>query len=113
MRAEDVVALLIPSTWLAMLAIEAAWPGRRWPGLRGWRSRGLAFFVMVMSLNAVLPGFIDSYPATSDELLATIPAGRYGTTGEIADVVRFLVSDESTYVTGQNILVDGGLTRSV
>lgn len=63
-------------------------------------------------MNAVLPGFIDSYPE-SDENVAMIPAGRYGTTGEVADVVRFLVSDESTYVTGQNIVVDGGLTRGV
>ena len=63
-------------------------------------------------MNAVLPGFIDSYPET-DELVAQSPAGRFGRTTEIADVVRFLVSDESTYLTGQNIPVDGGLTHGV
>lgn len=63
-------------------------------------------------MNAVLPGFVDSYPET-DEAIAQIPAGRFGRTTEIADVVRFLVSDESTYLTGQNIPVDGGLTHAV
>ena len=63
-------------------------------------------------MNAVLPGFIDSYPE-DEETVAQIPAGRFGRTTEIADVVRFLVSDESTYLTGQNIPVDGGLTHAV
>ena len=62
--------------------------------------------------NAVLPGFIDSYPE-DDETVASIPAGRYGTTGEIADVVHFLTTDGAAYLTGQNLVVDGGLTRSV
>ena len=63
-------------------------------------------------MNTVQPGFIDSHPET-DEIVATIPAGRFGRTGEIADVVAFLAGPDSTYVTGQNIAVDGGLTRSV
>lgn len=63
-------------------------------------------------MNAVLPGFIDSYPET-DEAVAQIPAGRFGRTTEIADVVHFLTSDASTYLTGQNIPVDGGLTHAV
>ena len=58
MIAEDAVGLLIPLTWLTMLAVEALWPGRRWPALRGWRSRGFAFFAMVMTLNALLPGLL-------------------------------------------------------
>lgn len=63
-------------------------------------------------MNAVLPGFIDSYPEDDDNL-AKIPAGRYGSTDEIAAVVNFLCSDESSYVTGQNLPVDGGLTHAV
>jgi NAD(P)-dependent dehydrogenase (short-subunit alcohol dehydrogenase family) len=63
-------------------------------------------------MNNVLPGFVDSYP-TSPANLDAIPAGRYATTEEIAAVVGFLVDDESRYVTGQNLRVDGGLTRSV
>lgn len=65
-----------------------------------------------LRMNNVLPGFIDSYPA-SDELISQIPARRQGTTSEVADVVSFLASDKSSYVNGQNILVDGGLTKSI
>ncbi|NIA25480.1 MAG: SDR family oxidoreductase [Gammaproteobacteria bacterium] len=63
-------------------------------------------------MNNVLPGFIDSYPETAENV-AHIPAGRYGTVEEIAKTVRFLLSDDAGYITGQNIRVDGGITRSV
>ena len=62
--------------------------------------------------NAVLPGFIDSLPEKS-ERKGMIPAARYGTPSEIGAVVAFLVSDAASYVTGQSLLVDGGLTRSI
>ncbi|HME25687.1 MAG TPA: SDR family oxidoreductase [Acetobacteraceae bacterium] len=63
-------------------------------------------------MNNVLPGFIDSLPEKA-EFRARIPMGRYGRTEEIADTVAFLVSDGAGYITGQNIRVDGGITRSV
>ena len=63
-------------------------------------------------MNNVLPGYIDSLPATAERLEA-IPTGRYGTVDEIAATVAFLLSDAAGYITGQNIRVDGGLTRSV
>lgn len=63
-------------------------------------------------MNNVLPGFIDSLPEKA-EFRERIPMMRYGKTEEIADVVAFLVSDGAGYITGQNIRVDGGITRSV
>jgi NAD(P)-dependent dehydrogenase (short-subunit alcohol dehydrogenase family) len=63
-------------------------------------------------MNNVLPGYIDSYPE-SEENLREIPMGRYGKVEEIASTVRFLLSEEAGYITGQNIRVDGGITRSV
>ncbi len=63
-------------------------------------------------MNNVLPGFIDSYPE-DDAIVASIPMGRYGEVGEIARTVAFLLSDGAGYVTGENLKVDGGLTRSV
>lgn len=63
-------------------------------------------------MNNVMPGFIDSL-AEVDERKRRIPMGRYGTVEEIAKTVRFLLSTEAGYITGQNIRVDGGLTRSV
>ncbi len=44
---------------------------------------------------------------------AAIPIGRYGTPEEFADVAAFLASGANTYVTGQNLLVDGGLVRAI
>ncbi len=63
-------------------------------------------------MNNILPGFIDSLPEKK-EFRARIPMQRYGKTEEIADVVSFLASDGAAYITGQNIRVDGGITRSV
>ena len=63
-------------------------------------------------MNNVLPGFIDSLPET-EERRQRIPMGRYGTVAEVAKTVRFLLSTDAGYITGQNIRVDGGITRSV
>jgi NAD(P)-dependent dehydrogenase (short-subunit alcohol dehydrogenase family) len=63
-------------------------------------------------MNNVLPGFIDSLPET-EERRARIPMGRYGRSEEIAATIAFLASDGGGYITGQNIRVDGGITRSV
>ena len=63
-------------------------------------------------MNAVLPGFVDSYEV-DDETRAEIPMGRPAETTEIAETVAYLVSPSASYVTGQNVRVDGGLTDSV
>ncbi|WP_376962132.1 SDR family oxidoreductase [Azospirillum sp. A26] len=63
-------------------------------------------------MNNVLPGWIDSLPAT-EERRQSVPMQRYGSSEEIAATVAFLASPGAGYITGQNIRVDGGLTRSV
>ncbi|MDE2913679.1 MAG: SDR family oxidoreductase [Paracoccaceae bacterium] len=63
-------------------------------------------------VNNVLPGFIDSLPE-KEEFRSRIPMERYGSVGEIAATIAFLASDGAGYITGQNIRVDGGITRSV
>ncbi len=63
-------------------------------------------------MNNVLPGFIDSLPE-KQAFRDRIPMERYGKAEEISKVIAFLASDGAGYITGQNIRVDGGITRSV
>lgn len=63
-------------------------------------------------MNNVLPGFIDSLPETEDRK-ARIPMGRYGRADEVSSLISLLASDSGGYMTGQNLRVDGGLTRAV
>jgi NAD(P)-dependent dehydrogenase (short-subunit alcohol dehydrogenase family) len=63
-------------------------------------------------MNNILPGYIEGFEI-NDETRRSIPMQRQGSVTEIAKTAAFLLSGESGYVTGQNIRVDGGLTRSV
>jgi NAD(P)-dependent dehydrogenase (short-subunit alcohol dehydrogenase family) len=63
-------------------------------------------------MNNVLPGFMDNYPESA-EIVAKIPMKRYAKVEEVAQTVRFLLSADAGYITGQNIRVDGGITRSI
>ena len=70
------------------------------------------------TVNALAPGIIDTaMPAEiirtrGEVLLAEIPLGRFGRPGEVATVIRFLLSEDSSYITGQTINVDGGHVMS-
>lgn len=63
-------------------------------------------------MNNVLPGFIDSLPET-EERRQRIPLGRYGKAAEVSSLIAYLASEDAAYMTGQNLRVDGGLTRAV
>lgn len=63
-------------------------------------------------VNAVMPGYVDSYPI-GDATLAEIPMGRIGGVAELARTVATLASDDASYVTGQCLLVDGGLIKGL
>ncbi|MDX6750638.1 SDR family oxidoreductase [Geminicoccaceae bacterium 1502E] len=63
-------------------------------------------------MNNVLPGFIDSLPEKEDRR-SRIPMQRYGRIEEVAELVAFLAGERSSYITGQNLRIDGGITRSV
>jgi len=65
--------------------------------------------------NVVAPGYVDTRltQAISDEMrglmLANTPLGRFGDPADVAGAVRFLCSDEASFITGEVLLVDGGL----
>ena len=63
-------------------------------------------------MNNILPGFIDSLPEATARR-ERIPLGRYGRVREVSALIAFLASDDAAYITGQNLRVDGGITRSV
>ncbi len=95
-------------------------PDSNFPTSGVFRS-GLASFTKLFSdkyskdnirMNNILPGFIDSLPVKK-EFLNRIPLKRYGKVSEISAMVELLSSDGGSYITGQNIRVDGGITRSV
>ena len=95
-------------------------PDSNFPTSGVFRS-GLASFVKLYAdqyaeynirINNILPGFIDSLPE-KEEFKKRIPLKRYGKVSEISSVVELLASKGGAYITGQNIRVDGGITRSV
>jgi NAD(P)-dependent dehydrogenase (short-subunit alcohol dehydrogenase family) len=107
----------------AIINISTAWafePSPMFPTSAVFRA-GLAAFTKIFAdqyaadsvrMNNVLPGWIDSLPATEERRQA-VPMQRYGTAEEIAATISFLASEGAAYITGQNLRVDGGLTRSV
>jgi NAD(P)-dependent dehydrogenase (short-subunit alcohol dehydrogenase family) len=103
--------------------ISTAWafePSEMFPTSAVFRA-GLAAFTKLFAdkyaqdnvrMNNILPGWIDSLPQ-QETRRESVPMRRYGKAEEIAATVAFLASDGAGYITGQNIRVDGGLTRSV
>ena len=87
-------------------------------------SKGLADEVAAdgITVNCICPGFIATErveeltrtkPEMMKQMLAQIPMGRIGNTGELAAAVSFLASEAASYITGAVLQVDGGFTRSI
>ena len=98
---------------------RAAYSTTKW-GLIGFtKAVALDLAPFNVLVNAVSPGFVDTDltrqiigPENINKLVETIPQKRLANTDEIANVVLFLSSDLNTYITGQNIVVDGGFTSA-
>jgi 3-oxoacyl-[acyl-carrier protein] reductase len=89
------------------------------PGLTGWlKTLAAELGPKGITVNCVAPGRIATdrlgylYPdGPTEDQLREIPLGRWGDPREFGDVVCFLASERARYVTGQTVVVDGGLQR--
>ena len=118
-----VTPLMVKQKAGAIINISTAWtfePSAMFPTSAVFRA-GLAAYTKIFAdqfapsnvrMNNVLPGWIDSLP-TTEERRQSVPMQRYGKSEEVAATIAFLASDGAGYITGQNIRVDGGITRSV
>ena len=107
----------------SIINISTAWafePSPMFPTSAVFRA-GLAVYTKIfcdtfaadnVRMNNMLPGWIDSLPAI-EERRRSVPLGRYGTADEVAATIAFLASEDAAYITGQNIRIDGGISRGI
>jgi NAD(P)-dependent dehydrogenase (short-subunit alcohol dehydrogenase family) len=127
--ARRMVAAGVAGSIINITSMNGVAPGPN-GGAYGSAKAGIALLTQQMALewgrsgirvNAVAPGMIlagMSEPVFADPVVrqareSKVPLGRLGTAEDIAAMVAFLASDQASYVTGQNILVDGGVTMSI
>ncbi len=127
--ARRMIAAGRPGSIVALTSMNGVAPGPH-AGAYGATKAGIALLIKQMALewgpsairaNAVAPGLIDagmSEPIYDDDDIRRrrterVPLGRLGTAADVADVVLFLLSDRAAYVSGTEVLVDGGVTSSI
>ncbi|MEV6772983.1 glucose 1-dehydrogenase [Nocardia sp. NPDC051030] len=71
-------------------------------------------------VNSVSPGYIETpmfhanvSPTAQADVIAGVPAARIGTAEDVAEAVAFLASDAASYINGQDLLIDGGMTTAI
>lgn len=107
---------------IASVATASAYDGAKWGVVGFTKALAVEFAARHIRVNAVSPGLIatkiwddvlaaaENEQAALDYWKSNIPMGRVGTAAEVAQVAAFLASDDASYVTGSNYVVDGGMT---
>jgi NAD(P)-dependent dehydrogenase (short-subunit alcohol dehydrogenase family) len=126
---QAVVPAMLKTGWGRIVNISSIWGKISREGRASYSASKFAIDGLTASLsaehaaagvlsNCVAPGFVDTELTRSvlgeegiKKVIAGVPARRLGKPEEIARLVLWLSSDENTFVTGQNIAVDGGFTR--
>ena len=121
---------MLLSGWGRIVNISSAWSKKGKEQRAPYSSSKFAIDGLTLSLaieyaksgilaNCVAPGFVDTEmtrrilgDAGIEKILQNVPIGRLAQPAEIAEVVLWLASPNNTYITGQNIAVDGGFTRA-
>jgi 3-oxoacyl-[acyl-carrier protein] reductase len=125
--AREALPAMLKSRWGRIVNVSSAAGLRGNPGQAAYSASKAGVIGLTQSLakeygsrgitaNAVCPGFVETAMTESfidkqrDRIIEQIPAGRIGTPEEVAAVIRFLASEEASYVTGAVVAVDGGIT---
>ena len=121
---------MLSARWGRIVNISSAWSKKGKEQRAPYSSSKFAIDGLTLSLaieyaksgilaNCVAPGFVDTEmtrrilgDAGIKKILQNVPIGRLAQPAEIAEVVLWLASPQNTYITGQNIAVDGGFTRA-
>lgn len=93
MSAIDVLGLLVPVTYFAMLGIERLWPAREFPARRGWQWLGIAFLILLGLVSAITPLVV---PVDWLAAHAWLPGSRLGVAG--GALVGFVVAEGAIYM---------------
>lgn len=125
--AREALPAMLKARWGRIVNVSSAAGLRGNPGQAAYSASKAGVIGLTQSLakeygsrgitaNAVCPGFVetamteDFIDKQRDRIVEQVPSGRIGTPEEVAGVIRFLASEEASYVNGAVIAVDGGLT---
>lgn len=103
----EAVGLLVPVTYLLMLAVEARWPARAFPARRGWRWLGVAFLVLIATVGTVVPLLVPVQWLAEHRWIDGTPLGVAGGT-----VVGYLVLSGLMYAYHRSVHSVGWLWRA-
>lgn len=127
---QSVLPHMKSNNWGRIVSVSSVWGKKSKQGRASYSASKFAIDGLTLSManefakhnilcNSVAPGFIDTDmtrknlgPEGIAKILTAVPAGRLATVDEVAKFIVWLGSDQNTYISGQNIAIDGGFTRA-